>query len=127
MTLEKEFKDKINWKLFNYILDILTSYEDVGIYFKLDVGIYVEDYNFSISYIEHLFSYSSDEQSKWIDMIYEHYKFVLNYLDSDTYYVICLNKDDNLNILSEIRTKLNKKMEFVFDESETSYMFEYVY
>ena len=37
---EAYFKDKINWKEFNYITSILTKYEDTGIDFELSVLTY---------------------------------------------------------------------------------------
>ena len=37
MTIENTFKDKINWKSFNMLLDIVTSFEDSGNEIILDI------------------------------------------------------------------------------------------
>ena len=39
MLAEEFYKDKINWRFFNFVLDRLTIYEDMGLHTFIDVNV----------------------------------------------------------------------------------------
>lgn len=115
MTIENTFKDKINWKSFNMLLDLVTPFEDGGNEITLDICI-VDDKNV----INCICYYTSDEGFNWSDnngMLYAHY---LNLLDTKTNNIIFGVESESPEINSKIKQKIlsTGKIDFVEEFSK---------
>ena len=122
MTIRQYFENKINWKIFNSILDKCTEFEDKNITYILNVCVkkqaspsiepfydtiytrfYVNDSNIRIHY--------DDEEFKLDD-------YIKLYERDGLYYMVSVGGKNTKNIDLKNRFLNNKKLDFITEFEE---------
>lgn len=109
MLAEEFFKDKINWRFYNFILNRLTIYEDMGFYTFIDINLdelVIYSYNKGEQkYLIHNInnSYSNTKPS---DLEYLIYVSNSKKMDELTAYIKSKKPDINIEIHSDKMIKI---------------------
>lgn len=106
---QRFFEDKIDWKFYNYLTDIITPYEDKGYFVVIDIATY--DYELNT---KHIYFMGDDKQYKYLDNVFNAHILEKYYNSNGLVYLIYVfkNFEDGkiqYDILDEIYNKIKSR------------------
>jgi len=125
-TIENYFKDKINWKMYNDIIEYYTKYEDVGYEFSIQIGY--------TSYVGHFISIYNSETNYYGEDGLQRLIYFYNRPKPMEYHV-CIRhenatehkelRDKLVEICEKLKNKYNIDYKIYDDYEDTTGKFKY--
>lgn len=107
MTIEQYFKDKINWKTYNSIVDACTLLEDYGnVDFLIEISLRYVSMSNNYQYTP-IYSKYNGSEGKYEDLSEKEVIDHINYYKKDGFYYV-ITVYDMVDIEDDVIEKLNK-------------------
>ena len=101
MTVEQYFEDKVDWKIYNYLLDCITELEDKDVYCELYIGTLLGKND-----INEVYSYSSKSLHNGWSNRKELNEWIMNsYNSHGLYYCMCVCDENSENLAMDMNVK----------------------